>query len=69
MPSTGSSILERAVTIAKSRRSRKILWWILGLVAAFALIGFLVAYLYIWVDKNKAMLNNSCETTLLHEFV
>jgi Domain of Unknown Function (DUF748) len=42
MPSTGSSILERAVTIAKSRRSRKILWWILGLVAAFALIGFLV---------------------------
>ena len=42
MPSTASSPIDRAVTIAKSPRARKILWWIFGLVAAYALIGFLV---------------------------
>ena len=42
MPSTVPSPIERAVAIAKSPRTRKILWWVFGLIAAYALIGFLV---------------------------
>ncbi len=42
MASTVTAAADRAVTIATSRRTRKILWWIFGLIAAYALIGFLV---------------------------
>jgi uncharacterized protein involved in outer membrane biogenesis len=37
-----SSASDRVLGIAKARRTRKILWWTFGLIAAFALIGFLV---------------------------
>jgi outer membrane protein OmpA-like peptidoglycan-associated protein len=41
MQSPVSSAADKVVGITKWRRIRKILWWILGLVTAFALIGFL----------------------------
>lgn len=42
MQASKSSIAARAGSIARAPRTRKILWWIAGLVAAFAAIGFLV---------------------------
>ena len=42
MQAAQSSISARAARIAKAPRTRKILWWIGGLVTAFAAIGFLV---------------------------
>ncbi|TAK41691.1 MAG: DUF748 domain-containing protein [Betaproteobacteria bacterium] len=42
MQTSQSSIAARAGSIARAPRTRKILWWIAGLVAAFAAIGFLV---------------------------
>jgi hypothetical protein len=42
MNRSASAAAERLGAFAKTPRARKILWWIVGLVAAFALIGFLV---------------------------
>jgi uncharacterized protein involved in outer membrane biogenesis len=37
-----ASVAARTAAFARTSRARKILWWALGLLAAFALIGFLV---------------------------
>src|SRR5262245_65073196 len=37
-----ASVSARARQIAGAPRTRKILWWLAGLIAAFAVIGFLV---------------------------
>ncbi|HSD41702.1 MAG TPA: DUF748 domain-containing protein [Burkholderiales bacterium] len=42
MQAVVSSTAQRVAGFAKTPRARKILWWIVGLVVAFALIGFLV---------------------------
>jgi len=42
MQASKSSIAARANDIVKAPRTRRILWWIAGLVAAFAAIGFLL---------------------------
>ncbi|HWD22395.1 MAG TPA: DUF748 domain-containing protein [Burkholderiales bacterium] len=42
MGATVSSFAARVGSVVKTRRTRKIFWWIAGLVAAFAAIGFLV---------------------------
>ena len=42
MQASASSVAERVGVFAKTPRARKILWWMVGLVAAFAVIGFLV---------------------------
>ena len=42
MHASVSSSVARVAALAKTRRARKIFWWVAGLVAAFAAIGFLV---------------------------
>ena len=42
MKSAATSVSARARAIAKAPRTRKILWWLVGLVVAFAVIGFFV---------------------------
>ena len=40
--SAANSVSARAGAIARAPRTRKILWWIVGLIAAFAVIGFFI---------------------------
>ncbi|HET9042640.1 MAG TPA: DUF748 domain-containing protein [Burkholderiales bacterium] len=42
MPTFATSATDRVRAYARTPRARKILWWIVGLVAAFAVIGFFV---------------------------
>ena len=40
--SAANSVSARAGAIVRAPRTRKILWWIVGLIVAFAVIGFLI---------------------------
>jgi uncharacterized protein involved in outer membrane biogenesis len=42
MPAFATSAADRVRAYARTPRARKVLWWIVGLVAAFAVIGFFV---------------------------
>jgi hypothetical protein len=41
-PAMNTSVAARTAAFARTPRARKILWWVVGLVGAFAVIGFLV---------------------------
>jgi uncharacterized protein involved in outer membrane biogenesis len=42
MPTFATSAVDRVRAYARTPRARKVLWWLVGLVAAFAVIGFFV---------------------------
>ncbi|MFO1364612.1 MAG: DUF748 domain-containing protein [Burkholderiales bacterium] len=74
MPISAPSAVDRARAYARTPRARKVLWWALGLLAAYALVGFLVVPLIakpLLEDKLSAAVHRkvTIETLRVNPFV